>query len=109
MLRLFGTLESGNCYKVRLLLGHLDCPYTWIEIDILKGESRSPAFLEKNPNGRVPVLEIAPGEFLFESNAILYWLAEGTSFLPEDRLARAHVLHGFESTTSCSSTLGVSE
>jgi glutathione S-transferase len=61
-------------------------------LDILKGETRTPEFLQKNPNGRIPVLEIEPGKFLAESNAIMFYLAEGTPFLPADRWDRAQVL-----------------
>ena len=91
-MRLFDYLSSGNAYKVRLLLTQLGIPFERIEVDILKGESRTPAFLAKNPNGRIPVLEIEPGIFLAESNAILTYLADGTPFVPRDRLERARVL-----------------
>lgn len=92
MFRLYDFLPSGNGYKIRLLLTQLDIPFERIEVDILKGESRTPEFLAKNPNGRIPTLEIAPGKFLAESNAILFYLAEGTPVLPDDRWARAQVL-----------------
>lgn len=92
MLRLYDFLPSGNCYKVRLLLTQLDIPFERVPIDILKGESRTPEFLEKNLNGRVPVLEVEPGQYLAESNAILVYLSEGTPFLPSDRWERAKVL-----------------
>ena len=92
MLTLYDYMDSGNGYKVRLTLAHLGLPYKLIECDILKGETRTPEFLKKNPNGRIPTLEIEPGVFLPESNAILYYLADGTAFLPADRLERARVL-----------------
>ena len=92
MLRLYDHLESGNGYKVRLLLHQLGVPFERVELDIVKGETRTPAFLAKNPNGRIPTLELEDGTFLPESNAILWYLAEGTPFLPEQRLARAQVL-----------------
>lgn len=92
MLRLYDTLSSGNGYKVRLLLHQLDIPYERIELDIDKAETRTPEFLARNPNGRVPVLEVEEGRYLPESNAILWYLAEGTAFLPEAKLARARVL-----------------
>jgi len=92
MLRLYDYLPSGNGYKVRLLLTHLGIPFERIELDILKGETRTPEFLQKNLNGRIPVLEIAPGQFLAESNAIMCYLAEGTALLPPDRWERAQVL-----------------
>jgi glutathione S-transferase len=91
MYRLYDYLPSGNGYKVRLLLTQLGISFEYIELDILKGETRTPEFLEKNPNGRIPVLELEPGVFLSESNAILLYLSESTSFLPTDRLERARV------------------
>jgi glutathione S-transferase len=92
MLRLYDYLPSGNGYKVRLLLTHLGIPFERVELDILEGKTRTPEFLQKNLNGRIPVLEIAPGQFLAESNAIMFYLAEGTSFLPPDRWEWAQVL-----------------
>ena len=92
MILLYDYLPSGNGYKVRLLLTLLGNPFQRIELDILKGESRTPEFLRKNPNGRIPVLETESGEFLPESNAILFYLAEGTPFLPDGRFDRAQVL-----------------
>ena len=92
MLRLYDYLMSGNGYKVRLLLAQLGLPFERIELDIVKGETRTPEFLGKNPNGRIPVLELDDGTCLAESNAIMFYLAEGTPILPEGRLARAQVL-----------------
>ena len=92
MLRLYDYLPSGNGYKVRLLLRLLGRPFELVEKDIVKGETRTPEFLAMNPNGRIPLLELENGEFLPESNAIMFYLAEGTKFLPEDRLDRARVL-----------------
>jgi glutathione S-transferase len=92
MLRLYDYLESGNGYKVRLLLHQLGIPFERVELDIVKGETRTKAFLAKNPNGRIPTLELEDGTCLPESNAILWYLAEGTAFLPEDRLERAQAL-----------------
>jgi glutathione S-transferase len=86
-------LPSGNGYKVRLLLTQLGVPFERIEYDVTVGETRTSEFLERiNANGRVPVLETNDGEFLAESNAILFYLAAGTAFLPEDRLEQARVL-----------------
>lgn len=92
MFLVYGDVESGNCYKVKLMLELLGREHRWSTIDITKGESRTPEFLARNPNGRVPLLEIEPGVFLPESNAILCYLAEGTEFLPTDRLLRAQVM-----------------
>jgi glutathione S-transferase len=92
MLRLFDYSDSGNGYKIRLLLNQLGLPFELVEVDILKGESRTPEFLAKNPNGRIPLLQIDERTYLPESNAILFYLAEGTPYLPADRLSRAQVL-----------------
>jgi glutathione S-transferase len=91
-MRLYDFLSSGNGYKVRLLLSQLAIPFERVEMNILEGATRTPEFLAKNPNGRIPVLEVEDGTFLAESNAILFYLAEGTRFLPSDRLDRARVL-----------------
>ena len=92
MLKVYDFTGSGNGYKVWLLMSQLDVPFERIECDILKGETRTPAFLEKNPNGRIPTLELEDRSFLFESSAILWYLAEGTAFAPSDRLTRAKTL-----------------
>jgi glutathione S-transferase len=92
MLRLYDYLDSGNGYKVRLLLSQLTIPFELVELDILEGETRTAEFLAKNPNGRIPVLELEGGETLAESNAILFHLAEGTRLLPDQPLERARVL-----------------
>ncbi len=92
MYRLYDYLSSGNGYKVRLLLTQLDIPFAWVELDILQGETRTPEFLAKNPNGRIPVLEIEPNQFLAESNAILFYLATGTEYWSGDRLQQAQVM-----------------
>jgi glutathione S-transferase len=92
MLTLYDFMGSGNGYKVRLLLAQLGLPYKLVECDILKGETRTPEFLAKNPNGRIPALQLDDGTYLAESDAILWYLAEGTKFAPADRLARAQTL-----------------
>lgn len=93
MIRLHDNLSSGNGYKARLLLAQLGIPFERVEYDIDEGQTRTPEFLENiNSNGRVPVLETEDGEFLPESNAILFYLAEGTPYLPDERFARAKVL-----------------
>ena len=89
MLRLYDNRLSSNGYQPRLLLAHLGRTYERIEVDILKGETRTPEFLAINPNGRIPVLVIEDGTRLAESNAILFFLAEDSRFLPSSRLARA--------------------
>ncbi|MCC5621632.1 glutathione S-transferase family protein [Nostoc sp. CHAB 5715] len=92
LLRLYDFLPSGNGYKIRLLLTQLGMPFERVELNILKGETRTPEFLSKNPNGKIPIIEIEPGKYLAESNAILVYLSEGTEFLPYDRFLRAQVL-----------------
>lgn len=92
MPKVYDFTGSGNGYKVWLLMSQLGLPFERIECDILKGETRTPEFLKKNPNGRIPTLELEDGTFLFESGAILWYLAEGTAFAPADRLARAQTL-----------------
>jgi glutathione S-transferase len=92
MITVYGFSTSGNCHKVRLLLEQLGRGYDWIEVDSSKGETRTPAYLAKNPNGRVPMIQLEGGRILTESNAILCWLAEGTQFLPDDSWQRALAL-----------------
>ena len=92
MMTLYDFTGSGNGYKVGLVLAHLGLPYKRIERDILKGETRTPEFLAKNPNGRIPTLQLEDGSHLFESNAIIWYLAEGTRLAPKDRRARAETL-----------------
>ena len=92
MFRLYDYLDSGNGYTVRLLLHRLKIPYDLIEVDIMKGETHTPEFLARNPIGKIPTLQLEDGGFLAESGAILFYLAEGTKYLPTDRLARAQVL-----------------
>lgn len=90
-MRLHDCLASANGYKVRTLFAQLGLAYELVPVDIFAGESHTADFHEKNPDGRIPVLEPEPGRFLAESNAILLFLAEGTRLLPEDRFARAQV------------------
>lgn len=85
-------LPSGNGYKVRLLLNLLDRPYDYRHYDIVHGETRTPAFLQKNPTGKIPVLELDDGRFLSESNAILFYLAQGSDYWPEDHWDQAQAL-----------------
>ena len=92
MFKVYGDYRSGNCYKLKLLLNLLELPYEWIAIDVLKGETQTPAFLAKNPNGKIPVLELEDGTCLWESNAILNFLAQGSEFLCEEPRLRTQVL-----------------
>lgn len=92
MITLHDYLMSGNGYKVRLILTLLGLPFRRVERDIVKGETRNAEFLAINPNGRIPTVVLDDGRILAESNAILWYFAEGTRFLPEDRFARAQAL-----------------
>jgi len=92
MYTLYSMQRSGNCYKVRLALTQLRIPFRLVEVDILKGENRTPEFREKNPSGRVPLLEVAPSRYLPESNAILWHVARGTPLAPADPFDCAEAL-----------------
>jgi glutathione S-transferase len=92
MLTLYDYMDSGNGYKCRLVLAHLGLPFKLVERDILKGETRTSEFLKRNPNGRIPTLELEDGSHLFESGAIIWYLADGTKLAPRDRKARAETL-----------------
>lgn len=86
---LYGMIDSGNCYKPRLLMAKLGIAFTNVEVSSHTGETRKPDYVAKNPNAMVPLLELDDGRRLAESNAILLYLAEGTRFLPADRYERA--------------------
>jgi glutathione S-transferase len=90
-LTLYDYLPSGNGYKARLVLKQLGIPYRIVTLDITKGATRTPEFLTKNANGRIPLLEIEGQGFLPESHAIIWYLAEGSRLVPADRLQRAQV------------------
>ena len=92
MFTVFGMADSGNCYKVKLALEQLGRPYKWVEVDTARGGTRTREFLARNPNGKVPTLQLEDGSHLPESNAILWYLAEGTPLLPGDRIGRARAL-----------------
>jgi glutathione S-transferase len=92
MYTVYGMSSSGNCYKVRLLLEQRRIPYQWVEIDTRSGLTRKREYLARNPNGRVPMLELEPGQYLAESDAILFYLAEDSVFWPRHKRERAEVL-----------------
>lgn len=92
MITIYGMRASGNCYKLQLLLDQLGREYRWVDIDSAHGETRTPAYLAKNPNGKVPLLELEDGRRLAESNAIQCYLAEGTPLWPDDPWLRAQTL-----------------
>ena len=89
---LYQDPRSGNCYKVVLTAAHLGIPIKTVDIDVTGGLTRKPEFLAKNPNGRVPLFELDDGRLLPESNAIIWYLAEGSPLIPADRFARAQML-----------------
>jgi glutathione S-transferase len=91
-MKLFGDIQSGNCYKIKLLTSILDIDHEWIHVDILANETTTAEFLVKNPNGKIPVLELRDGRYLSESNAILNYLARGSDLLPGDPFEYAKVL-----------------
>ncbi|MEH6694640.1 MAG: glutathione S-transferase family protein [Hyphomonas sp.] len=89
MIRIFGDSISGNCLKVKWVATQLSLPHEWIEIDILKGESRTDEFLALNPFGQVPVVKFEDGRTLAQSNAIILHFAEGSALIPDDAFERA--------------------
>ena len=92
MIRIYGDSISGNCLKVKWVAERLGVDHDWVEIDILKGETRTEAFLAVNPFGQVPVVEFDDGRTLAQSNAIISWLAEGSDLVPDGSFERAKVL-----------------
>ncbi len=92
MYKVFGDMLSGNCYKVKLLMQFLDIKHEWISVDILVSETHTEEFKRMNPNARIPVIQFDGGQYLWESNAILNYLAVDTPWLPEGNYARAKVL-----------------
>jgi glutathione S-transferase len=92
MLTVYGDTRSGNCLKVTWLLDAAGRDYQWIEVDIMSGGSRTPAFLAINPFGQVPTLVLEDGRALAQSNAILLHLGEGTGWIPADPYERARML-----------------
>lgn len=90
-MKIYGDLQSGNCYKVKLLCALLGIEHEWIHVDILAGDTGNSEFLAKNPNGKIPLLELDDGRCLSESNAILNYLATDSELLPKDSFALAKV------------------
>jgi glutathione S-transferase len=88
-MKIYGDLNSGNCLKVKWVCDRLALPYTWISIDILKGESRTAQFLKLNGAGQVPTVEFDDGRTLAQSNAIIRYLARGSDLIPADAFAAA--------------------
>lgn len=92
MIKVYGDLVSGNCYKVKLILDLTGVAHEWIHTGVLAGDTRTPAFLAKNPNGRIPLVDLGGGDYLAESNAALYYFAQGTDYWPKDKRSQAGVL-----------------
>lgn len=92
MYKVYGDERSGNCYKVKLMLNLLGRDYQWVPVDLFNGQTQTPEFLSLNPNGKVPVLQFEDGTCLWESNAILNYLADGSAFLPSEPRLRTQVL-----------------
>jgi glutathione S-transferase len=90
-LRIYGDSISGNCDKVRFTANYLAIPYEWVETSAVKGETRGPEFLSINPWGEVPALVLPDGKSLWQSNAIIQYLADGSRLLPSDAYLRARV------------------
>lgn len=92
MYTIYGDMLSGNCYKIKLLLEFLQISHQWQHVDILAGETHTEDFKQMNPNARIPVIDLGQGQYLWESNAILHYLAQHSTFLPSDPLTQARVL-----------------
>jgi glutathione S-transferase len=90
-MKIHGDLNSGNCLKVKWTADALGLRYTWVPVDIMKGESRTPNFLARNPQGQVPALELDDGRTLAQSNAIIRYLARGSALLPDDAWTQAKI------------------
>lgn len=92
LLCIYGDTQSGNCYKVKLVLSLLDIAHEWRHVDILKGQTRTAEFLALNPNGKIPLLVLPDGRTLAESNAIIHYLAQGSALIPGDAFTHAQML-----------------
>ena len=90
-MKIYGDIRSGNCDKVRFTVDYLRRPYEWLEVDSVKGKTRTPEFLRMNPQGQVPLVEFGNGRFLAQSNAIMRCIAEGSPLMPADPWAKAKV------------------
>lgn len=92
MYKVYGDINSGNCYKIKLLMALLDVDHEWIHLDVLQAQTQTAEFRSKNPNAKIPALELPDGKCLSESNAILNFLADDCAYLPAEAYARAKVL-----------------
>ena len=91
-MKIYGQEISGNCLKVKYVSDYLNLPYEWIEVDIVGGGSRTPEMLNKNPAGQVPFVELDDGSVLSQSNAIMLYLAKGSTLIPDDQYEQAKML-----------------
>lgn len=91
MIKVYGDVKSGNCYKIQLVAALLEIDYQWVNIDILRGETQTPGFIEMSPNGKIPIIELADGRVISESNAIVNYLAWGSELLPLDAFVFAKI------------------
>jgi glutathione S-transferase len=89
LITIYGDSISGNCLKVKWTAERLGIPFTWIEVAVLKGETRTPQFLAMNPAGQVPTVKLQDGRILAQSNAVIVHLAEGSALIPADAYERA--------------------
>lgn len=91
-MKIYGDIQSGNCYKIKLLTSLLDIEHEWIEVDILAGETQTESFLKMNPNGKIPLLELDDDTYISESNAILNYLASESALVGTCRFSTAKIL-----------------
>lgn len=91
-MKVYGDIQSGNCYKIKLLMSLLNIQHEWIAVDILAGDTHCQKYLNKNPNGKIPLLELDDGRCISESNAILCYLAESSILNPDCSFDRAKIL-----------------
>ena len=91
-MKIYGDSRSGNCYKIQLLLSLLGKSCDWEEVDILAGDTQTDAFKQKNPNGKIPLMELDDGRLMSESNAILHYIAAGSPLIPSSTFDYAKML-----------------
>ena len=90
-MKIYADEQSGNCYKVKLVCALLGIEHQWVHVDILAGDTAANSFLAKNPNGKIPLLALDDGRHLWESNAIINYVASGSDLLPTDAFTLAKV------------------
>lgn len=89
MIEIYGDVQSGNCYKVKLVCELLQLDYQWIAVDILKGDTKTSKFIEMNPNGKIPFVRFSDGFCLSESNSIINYIANNSALYPADTKTQA--------------------